>query len=129
MLGTNLQFGRVRGEDRFYIPVKARKNQNQRQQQQQKAGAKKDEKESKSTKSDALKPSEQSVVPISNLDRFLKSTRPSVQAQYFSKVDSFIIFFFTYLYLIALKMWQRVGMQYISCKWVVELCFCCVGGH
>ncbi|KAJ4713443.1 Protein of unknown function (DUF789) [Melia azedarach] len=85
MLGTNLQFGRVRGEDRFYIPVKARKNQNQRQQQQQKPGAKKDEKESKSTKSDALKPSEQSVVPISNLDRFLKSTRPSVQAQYFSK--------------------------------------------
>ncbi|KAH9722855.1 T15D22.8 [Citrus sinensis] len=35
MLPTNLQFGRVRGEDRFYVPVKARKNQNQKQQQQQ----------------------------------------------------------------------------------------------
>ncbi|GLT63482.1 hypothetical protein SLA2020_360440 [Shorea laevis] len=40
MLGPGLHFGRARGEDRFYIPVKARKNQNQnrkqRKQQQQK---------------------------------------------------------------------------------------------
>ncbi|KAL5815555.1 hypothetical protein ACOSQ4_026196 [Xanthoceras sorbifolium] len=102
MLGTNLQFGRVRGEDRFYIPVKARKNQNQKQQQQQKqacdTATKNDEKESvASSKSKVLKPvavSRETVVSperhvnlnfVSNLDRFLKSTTPSVPAQYFSK--------------------------------------------
>ncbi|GKV23590.1 hypothetical protein SLEP1_g33299 [Rubroshorea leprosula] len=33
MLRPGLHFGRARGEDRFYIPVKARKNQNQNQKQ------------------------------------------------------------------------------------------------
>ncbi|XP_031279696.1 uncharacterized protein LOC116138077 [Pistacia vera] len=96
MLGTNLQFGRVRGEDRFYIPVKARKNQNQKQKQQ--TVAKSDVKESqspKNTKDSVVKPSissdvtvsvpEPSVVSVSNLDRFLKFTTPSVPAQYLSK--------------------------------------------
>ncbi|KDO49807.1 hypothetical protein CISIN_1g015519mg [Citrus sinensis] len=96
MLPTNLQFGRVRGEDRFYVPVKARKNQNQKQQQQQPQqqkqkqaeAAKIDENESIiSPESEALKKaaSAESVVSVSNLDRFLKSTTPSVLAQYFSK--------------------------------------------
>lgn len=96
MLPTNLQFGRVRGDDRFYVPVKARKNQNQKQQQQQPQqrkqkqaeAAKIDENESIiSPESEALKKaaSAQSVVSVSNLDRFLKSTTPSVPAQYFSK--------------------------------------------
>ncbi|XP_042501013.1 uncharacterized protein LOC122078888 [Macadamia integrifolia] len=35
MLGTGLQFGRAHGEDRFYNPVKARRNHHQQQQQQQ----------------------------------------------------------------------------------------------
>lgn len=94
MLPTNLQFGQVRGEDRFYVPVKARKNQNQKQQQQQQqkqkqaAAAKIDENESMiSPESEALKKtaSVQSAVSGSNLDRFLKSTTPSVLAQYFYK--------------------------------------------
>lgn len=89
---TNLQFGRVRGEDRFYVPVKARKNQKQQQQQQQKPklpeAAKTDDNESIiSPESEALRKaaSAQSVASVSNLDRFLKSTTPSVPAQYFSK--------------------------------------------
>ncbi|KAI9175206.1 hypothetical protein LWI28_028845 [Acer negundo] len=102
MIGTNLQFGRIHCDDRFYIPVKARKNQNQKQQQQQKkqaaAAAKSHEKESVvSSKSKVLKPVSNSsetvsapeppvnVNSVSNLDRFLKSTSPSVPAQYFSK--------------------------------------------
>ena len=32
MLGTGLRFGALRGEDRFYIPVKARKNQREQKQ-------------------------------------------------------------------------------------------------
>lgn len=102
MLPTNLQFGRVRGDDRFYVPVKARKNQNQKQQQQQPQqrkqkqaeAAKIDENESIiSPESEALKKaaSAQSVVSVSNLDRFLKSTTPSVPAQYFSKVLFFLV--------------------------------------
>lgn len=105
MLGTNLQFGRVRGEDRFYIPVKARKNQNQKQKQR--TAAKSDVKESaspKNTKDSVVKPSissdvtvsvpEPSVVSVSNLDRFLKFTTPSVPAQYLSKVDFYFVLFY-----------------------------------
>lgn len=111
MLPTNLQFGRVRGEDRFYVPVKARKNQNQKQQQQQQqqqkqkqaAAAKIDENESMiSPESEALKKtaSVQSAVSGSNLDRFLKSTTPSVPAQYFSKVLSLLTILFIFIFLI-----------------------------
>jgi hypothetical protein len=32
MLGTGLRFGALRGEDQFYIPVKARKNQREQKQ-------------------------------------------------------------------------------------------------
>ena len=75
MLGTGLQFGAVRGDDRFYIPAKARKNQKQNQNQNQEKQAQRKGK-SESTDSE----------PSSNLERFLDSTTPSVPAQYFSKV-------------------------------------------
>lgn len=108
MLPTNLQFSRVRGEDRFYVPVKARKNQNQKQQQPQQQEQKKaeaakiDENESIiSPESEALKKaaSAQSV-SVSNLDRFLKSTTPSVLAQYFSKVLFPLVILFSFIFII-----------------------------
>ncbi|EXC25170.1 hypothetical protein L484_013258 [Morus notabilis] len=99
MLGTGLQFGTVRGEDRFYIPVKARKNNNQNNNQQKqirrlKSDNKNNESPDASTKSMASdcrnpiseEPSSQpSITPSSNLERFLESTTPFVPAQYFSK--------------------------------------------
>ncbi|MBA0616655.1 hypothetical protein Godav_026157, partial [Gossypium davidsonii] len=116
MLGAGLQFGKVRGEDRFYIPVKARRNQNQKQQQKPKQEAVKEDNEKSNSKSSAsltkskdlasgnnnnkninpkktlasstIPSSEESRVSRSNLERFLESTTPSVPAQYFSKVDS-----------------------------------------
>lgn len=109
MLPTNLQFSRVRGEDRFYVPVKARKNQNQKQQQPQQQkqkqaeAAKIDENESIiSPESEALKKaaSAQSVVSVSNLDRFLKSTTPSVPAQCFSKVLFLLVILFNFIFII-----------------------------
>ncbi|XP_021291968.1 uncharacterized protein LOC110422409 [Herrania umbratica] len=112
MLGTGLQFGKVRGEDRFYIPVKARKNQNQAQKQKQKQEVVKEDNEKSSSNwssspaknralasdnnnnkknpketlvSSTVPCSEETGVSRSNLERFLESTRPSVTAQYFSK--------------------------------------------
>ncbi|KAK9115441.1 hypothetical protein Syun_022238 [Stephania yunnanensis] len=95
MLGTGLQFGR--GEDRFYNPVKARRNQNknlhadgfhsQKYYHEQKprnygsdadvvvAAAASD----KSQETDNFKSS-----ALNNLDRFLESTTPSVAAHYLS---------------------------------------------
>ncbi|XP_030537078.1 uncharacterized protein LOC115745645 [Rhodamnia argentea] len=103
MLRTGLPFGRVRGEDRFYVPVKARKNQNQMQRQSA-VWSRNDESESRNDDSESpdskRKPlasengdsveaanavDKSSVVSRSNLDRFLDSTTPSVQAQYFPK--------------------------------------------
>ncbi|KAK7314590.1 hypothetical protein VNO77_33116 [Canavalia gladiata] len=100
MLGTALQFGGVRGEDRFYIPVKARKNQNPRKQaQKDKSGE--TESANSVSKSQLVvsengnpnessyslnKPSSSpSLKSASNIDRFLKSTTPLVPAQFFSK--------------------------------------------
>lgn len=77
MLGTGLRFGALRGEDRFYIPVKARKNQ--REQKQGRRGNKGDDSETKDP-SNSLP-----ITPDTNLDRFLDSTKPLVPAQYFSK--------------------------------------------
>ncbi|XVE58810.1 hypothetical protein DITRI_Ditri04bG0198800 [Diplodiscus trichospermus] len=111
MLGTGLQFGKARGEDRFYIPVKARKNQKQKQQQKQKQEAVKEENAESNSKlsaslannkalasdnnsnknpkktlvSSTVPASEELGVSRSSLERFLESTRPSVPAQYFSK--------------------------------------------
>ncbi|XVF09550.1 hypothetical protein REPUB_Repub07fG0103900 [Reevesia pubescens] len=115
MLRTGLQLGKVRVEDQFYIPVKARKNQNQKQHQQKQKVKESNENSSKSLVSSSAKSkasdnnnnnnntnnnsknpketlvsttvpgSEESVVSRSNLERFLESTRPSVPAQYVSK--------------------------------------------
>lgn len=97
MLGTGLQFRRARGEDRFYVPVKARKNQNQMQRQSA-VRSKNDESESPDSKrkpfasenGDSTEATnavdKSSVVSRSNLDRFLDSTTPSVEAHYLSKV-------------------------------------------
>ncbi|KAL0536491.1 hypothetical protein IC582_025440 [Cucumis melo] len=51
MLGTALQFGGIKGEDRFYIPVRARKNYNQ--QKPSRSPTKTDETESPSSKVDS----------------------------------------------------------------------------
>lgn len=93
MLGSGLRFGALRGEDRFYVPVNARKNQNQQKQARRaKKGDETDSldssRKSKDPSNSLAKPSlEQSVKPVKNLDRFLESTTPLVPAQYFSKVD------------------------------------------
>ena len=115
MFGTALQFSGVSGEDRFYIPVKARKNHNQRKQAQK---ARKGETEiadstSKSkvvvsesrnsyepSYSSTKPPSSPSVEPASNIDMFLESTRPLVPAQYFSKVDLIRPFSFSSTYIL-----------------------------
>ncbi|KAF8399076.1 hypothetical protein HHK36_014942 [Tetracentron sinense] len=110
MLGAGLQFGRGRGEDRFYNPVKARRNHLHRQQQQEQLQRTRSNgtvssvpsTKGKSVISENRKPenragseepskpmaipdSEPAITPPSNLDQFLKSTTPSVPAQYFSK--------------------------------------------
>ncbi|XP_050377421.1 uncharacterized protein LOC126794697 isoform X2 [Argentina anserina] len=95
MLGTRLQFGNVRGEDRFYIAGKGRRRNNQQQKQARKAknDANQSPKESKvavfenkETHGALTKPcSDPTLTPRSNLDRFLESTTPSVPAQYFSE--------------------------------------------
>ncbi|KAK8503959.1 hypothetical protein V6N12_019127 [Hibiscus sabdariffa] len=115
MLGAGLQFGKVRGEDRCYIPVKARKNPNKKQQHKLKQDVVKEDNEKSNSKSSAslakcktlasgnnnnneknMNPkktlvssttpgSEESMVLRSNFEKFLESTTPSVPAQYFSK--------------------------------------------
>lgn len=65
MLGAGLQFGRSRGDDRFYNPAKARS--------------------ARKNKKPALEPV---ASPSCNLDRFLESILPSAPAQYLSKVNS-----------------------------------------
>ncbi|KAK7359499.1 hypothetical protein VNO77_01459 [Canavalia gladiata] len=100
MLGTALQFGGVRGEDQFYIPVKARKSQNQRKQAQRAKNAdagnadissksKLDASENNNPNQSLCSPTKPTLSPsvdsVSNIDRFLDSTTPLVPAQYFSK--------------------------------------------
>lgn len=105
MLGAGLQFGRNRGEDRFYVPAKGRRS-HQNQQQEQLRRAQSDVTASRSPsakeKSASKEPenrvgSGESQKPISvpslepvvsppcNLERFLDSITPSVTAQYLSK--------------------------------------------
>ncbi|KAK9276295.1 hypothetical protein L1049_005826 [Liquidambar formosana] len=104
MLGAGLQFGRNRGEDRFYVPVKARRNR-QNQQQEQLRRAQSDVTASQSpsvTEKPASREMENRagpgvehlkpvavpgpvVSPLCNLKRFLESIAPSVPAQYLSK--------------------------------------------
>ncbi|KAJ7975155.1 Protein of unknown function (DUF789) [Quillaja saponaria] len=99
MLGTGLQFGGVRGEDRFYMPVKARKNQNHNKQVRR---VKNDETESPDSSAKSkivtsenrnsngpsntiLKPSSPPVMHSSNIDKLLEFTTPLVPARYISK--------------------------------------------
>ncbi|XP_062117033.1 uncharacterized protein LOC133830933 [Humulus lupulus] len=92
MLGTGLQLGTVHREDRFYIPLKARKNHYQ-QKQARKTKNHKSESPGSSTKNTVTvsdnqnlnERSEPSISPSSNLERFLDSTTPFIPAQYFSK--------------------------------------------
>jgi hypothetical protein len=90
MLGTALQFGGVRGDDRFYIPVKARKNQNQRKQAQKTKNGEEEIVDSVSENNNNNQSLYSTTVPsvesVSNIDRFLDSTKLLVPAQYFSKV-------------------------------------------
>ncbi|XP_065881163.1 uncharacterized protein [Euphorbia lathyris] len=109
MLGTGLQFTtRGRGDDRFYQPVKARRNHQNQQNDQlrisqtdfsacQSPSAKQKTDEPVDREPDnwtaleeSLKPVsvpafETVVSPLSNLERFLESITPSVPAQYLSK--------------------------------------------
>ncbi|XVE75231.1 hypothetical protein DITRI_Ditri12bG0079000 [Diplodiscus trichospermus] len=106
MLGTGLEFRRVRGEDRFYNPAKARRA-NHNQQTDQLRSAQSDitasqskdkpvnahvnrESEKGIASADHPKPvliaaSEPVVSHSSNLERFLDSILPSVPALYLSK--------------------------------------------
>lgn len=102
MLGAGLEFRRVRGEDRFYNPPKARReNQNQqndqlwRDQANVSSSQSKDKSESDkgiaSTDHHKVVPipaSQPFVSPLSNMERFLESVMPSVPALYLSKVYS-----------------------------------------
>ena len=113
MLGAGLQFGRSRGEDRFYNPAKARKNYQNRKSQDNLRRAQSDaivhskspsmkdshavsplkmEQESGGASEETPKAvvtpaSEPLVSPLCNLQRFLESVTPSVPAQYLSKVN------------------------------------------
>ena len=98
MLGTGLQFGRARGEDRFYNPPKARRahqNLNRQSEQLRRAQSDVTASHSHSVREKSLASrepenrtgsNEPSEPPPSNLERFLKSITPSVPAQYPSKV-------------------------------------------
>lgn len=95
MLGAGLQFGRRRGEDRFYNPAKARSTRRGQLNQDHLRRALSDVTASQSKASVNLKeqeivkeavPLEPVVSPLCNLERFLDSVIPSVPAQYPSKV-------------------------------------------
>lgn len=100
MLGAGLQFGRGRGEDRFYNPAKARSSRRGQLNQdhlrralsdvtasQSKAAASNREAEIKKAAPLPPPPAIQPVTsPLCNLERFLESVIPSVPAQYPSKV-------------------------------------------
>ncbi|KAA8532670.1 hypothetical protein F0562_032703 [Nyssa sinensis] len=110
MLGAGLQFGRSRGEDRFYNPAKARRNHQKQKNQDHLRRAQSDvtasqypsikdkpvvspvkrEPENRVVSEEppkpvSLSPSEPVVSPLCNLERFLDSVTPSVHAQYLSK--------------------------------------------
>ncbi|KAI4357751.1 hypothetical protein L6164_001682 [Bauhinia variegata] len=108
MLGTGLQFGRARGEDRFYNPVKARRSMHSMENDRLRR-AQSDVTASRSSsvrekpldsvnrepenragsdeakKAAAVPSCEPPVKRLSNLERFLQAITPSVHAQYLSK--------------------------------------------
>ncbi|CAO2828497.1 unnamed protein product [Amaranthus hypochondriacus] len=108
MLGAGLQFNRSRTDDRFYIPVKGRKNNHHSQKIPQLQRTQSDivnggiggrirdkpvvswSREPENRTEEAVKPEaspdfEQAVLPLSNVERFLEAITPSVNAHYLSK--------------------------------------------
>ncbi|XP_042036449.1 uncharacterized protein LOC121782600 [Salvia splendens] len=80
MLGAGVQFNRSRnGDDRFSTAAKARRSQNFTRRVQSQSDV-----SSKQSRSDEFPTAESSSV--CNLERFLESIAPSVQAQYLSKM-------------------------------------------
>jgi hypothetical protein len=98
MLGTGLNFGRARGEDRFYDSAKARRaHQNRQSEQLRRAQSDVTAAQSPAPSSANREPENRAgtgeapkpifvAPPLSNLERFLQAISPSVQAQYLSKV-------------------------------------------
>lgn len=86
MLGTELQFGGIKGEDRFYIPARVRKNYHQQRLSRRPSKIDKTESPSSDMKSKFVGSKPLIPQPKSNLDRFLDATTPSVPAQYSYKV-------------------------------------------
>ncbi|CAM8936413.1 unnamed protein product [Rhodiola kirilowii] len=104
MLGPGLSFGRIRGEDRFHVPNKARSrncSQNRRKQDQRRPDARSDVTggesfqrtggfETRETESDeAVKycvgVEKSKEVPLCNLERFMEAVTLSVPVQYLPK--------------------------------------------
>ncbi|KAF7808845.1 DUF789 family protein [Senna tora] len=110
MLGTGLQFGRARGEDRFYNPVKARRSIHSNMESDKLRRAHSDVTASRSSplvreksvdsvsrerengieseepkKAVSVPSSKPEMKRLSNLERFLQAITPSVPAQYLSK--------------------------------------------
>lgn len=117
MLGTGLQFGRARGEDRFYNPVKARRSMNNNNSMESDGLRRAHSDVTPASRSSPLvreksvdsvnrepenrvgseEPKKPIAVPsskpvmkrLSNLERFLQAITPSVPAQHLSKVGLF----------------------------------------
>ncbi|KAG5532343.1 hypothetical protein RHGRI_026841 [Rhododendron griersonianum] len=107
MLGAGLQFGRSRGDDRFYNPPKGRRNNQNKQGQDPLRRAQSDVTVVSHTKGNSVKREqetrgggavetpkpvaepalEQVSSPLCNLERFLESVTPSVPAQHPSKTS------------------------------------------
>lgn len=87
MLGTELQFGGIKGEDRFYIPARVRKNYHQQRLSRRPSKIDKTESPSSDMKSKFVGSKPLIPQPKSNLDRFLDATTPSVPAQYSYKTN------------------------------------------
>ncbi|PON64493.1 hypothetical protein PanWU01x14_123700 [Parasponia andersonii] len=78
MLGTGLQLGRGRDEDRFYNPAKARRaHKNQRADQLRRAQSDVMPSQSSSAQVQTMPALEPVIAPWSNLKRFLQSITPS----------------------------------------------------
>ena len=111
MLGTGLNFGRARGEDRFHAPAKPRRSfhggvendrlrrahsdvtasrsSSVRDKSVESVGSREPENRvgSEEAKGVAVPSCEAAAKPLSNLERFLRAITPSVPAQDPSKVN------------------------------------------
>ncbi|KAE9605355.1 hypothetical protein Lal_00025302 [Lupinus albus] len=91
MLGAGLNFGRVRGEDRFFNPGQLRRfNENERLRREKSVESVRNETKNRVQTDEPKKPvevpsSEPGKIRLSNLERFLQSITPSVPSQFLSK--------------------------------------------